>query len=104
LFCFLGHFPGVWFGESASFSVVWDLGCWNLCVLVEFSKIAGAISDVYLFCSLALGCFWALMAVVVLGWSRVSILTRSVSCVFSFSVVSFGLVLFLMFICFAVWC
>lgn len=43
------------------------LGCWNLCVLVGFSNIAGDISNVYLFCSLALGCAWALVVVAVLG-------------------------------------
>jgi hypothetical protein len=43
------------------------LGCWNLYVMVGFSNIIGAISDVFLFCSLVLGCALALVVVAVLG-------------------------------------
>lgn len=51
-------FCSLWFGI---------LGCWNVCVLAGFSKIDSAISHVYLFCSLVLGCAWTLVVVVVIG-------------------------------------
>jgi hypothetical protein len=59
LFYLLGHFPGVWLsglGKSVLFSVVWDFKVLESLCSNWFLNIVGAISDVYLFCSLALGC------------------------------------------------
>jgi hypothetical protein len=50
-------FLGAFFKGLVLFRSLWFgiLGCWNLCVLAGFSKIVGAIYDVYLFCSFGFG-------------------------------------------------